>query len=225
MSRLAKMMPVLVIVILGCLAFAFVGFTLLSTNPNAPQHSQISAAFPYQIRASSHELPDVLQANTIRTPEQYNRALTKWRSQGITDYEITVYVLSLGQSDLWTLRVSDSGKKVEVLNYAYHRPNGLDPLPATPTKEQLTDERLAGLTIEGMFADAEAIGNRNLATTEPITFTDAQGKVSILTPVTNYSVSSDPTFGYPTEIGHTLGTEYALQQVTDFKVLKRTNTP
>src|SRR5215212_8561269 len=83
--------------------------------------------------------------------QQYETALAKWCSQDIEEYEITTNLFGFYSTDT-TLRVSDYGKKIEIIDPS----NRI----STPEPELLESYRVH--TVEGLFADVQAFLNEEV---------------------------------------------------------------
>jgi len=125
------------------------------------------------LRPSVTTTPAIPPPRSNITRADYNAALAKWQQQGITDYEISVYQLSLGVNGVYQLRVQ--GDQVTVLS-------NTSPYPA--------DSSARIYTVAGLFAEIEGY------------LTDVErGKVegSQILPFV-YWVTFDPVLGYPTSL-------------------------
>ncbi len=136
--------------------------------------------------------PSVTVTPTIPPPRSnitradYNAALAKWQQQGITDYEISVYELSLNLTNGGVYRLRVQGDQLTVLSNPYLF---RDTRAATPTPYPAADADRFN-TVAGLFADID----RELISVE-------QGKMAggqVLPFV--YQVRFDPVLGYPTAI-------------------------
>jgi len=123
--------------------------------------------------------PDNGSVNITR--DEYNAALNKWRSQNITEYEMTTSFSAKGCAldkmvcGTWKLRVS--GDKINILEYSW-----MDG-PTTPTAGP---SDLDFLTVDSLFREIDA--------------TLADGPFAKDGFPLDYTIRFDPTLGYPIEI-------------------------
>ncbi|HKP52757.1 MAG TPA: DUF6174 domain-containing protein [Chloroflexia bacterium] len=145
------------------------------------------------------------------TLEDYERALNKWKAQGIQEYEITVDTFAfLGGTS--SLRVSDEARKITIL-----RP----PEPEWTPEPDILDYVRAD-TVEGMFEEIKAVLDD-----AQIFHTPAMGGSGRF--YMAYRVEFHPELGYPTRFegrpvtepgAYVFDADFA-KRVTEFKVLKR----
>jgi len=131
------------------------------------------------LRPSVTTTPAIPPPRSNITRADYNAALAKWQRQGISDYEISVYQLSLGVNGVYRLRVQ--GDQVTVLSnpYIYPQYPTATPYPAHDS------ERI--YTVAGLFAEID----------EDLTVVERGKSYGGFV----YWVLFDPVLGYPNSIG------------------------
>jgi hypothetical protein len=185
-------------IIIGTIAF------LIATVTIAPEPINITRT------ASDSE-----RINITRT--EYEAALAKWKAQNVLEYEITT------ETHAWLggrskLRVSDGGKSI--IAYDVYSDPGATPRPPW-TPEPDMHWYYAEDTVEGMFADVEAMLNEAIVI--KAASMSGQGRFYMV-----YTLSFHPELGYPTYMSgeaffepgaYMTHTDWA-KEVTDFKPLK-----
>ncbi|MDQ2809979.1 MAG: DUF6174 domain-containing protein [Chloroflexota bacterium] len=148
--------------------------SLVAACDSSPAPTPTLVPVPTVTQSPSPPAPTVAVSPTIPpriniTRADYTAALAKWQRQGITDYEISVYQLSLGVNGVSRLRVQ--GDQATVLANPYQYP----------------DDELARIyTVAGLFAEVDAA----------LREVEQDGAYGRSFPMV-YNVTFDSVLGYP----------------------------
>lgn len=148
------------------------------------------------------------------TKEEYEQALSKWRSQAIEEYAITVRYSAYSEfMGIWTLQVQSNGAAAKVLDYV--REPGLEApvggvgshsqMPTTEDGIKYLKEQLQDITVEGQFESITQVFGTEWHSLREV------------------NVGFDPKFGYPSHVGFLPSprvSESSIWSVITFKVLK-----
>jgi hypothetical protein len=156
------------------------GSAPLAATPAPPPTLAVLAAFP-TARPTATPQPGRIDFNI--TQADYEQALAKWRSYGITEYEITIDDASgMVMVGKVRLRIKIVDGKPYIINYTDlngTRPEKID-------VDDYTREQLSSLTVERQF---DLIGTR------------LNNKISLSPGVgVHYTIRFDPFFGYPDQV-------------------------
>ncbi len=170
------------------IALSILILTLVVACDSSPAPTPTLVPVPTVTQSPSPPAPTLASTPTIPPPRSnitradYNAALAKWQGQGITDYEISVYQLSLGVDGVYRLRVQ--GDAVTVLSSPDQNP----PNPTATPYPAYDFER--SYTVAALFTEV----NFGLAHVERGSLENGQ----VLRFV--YKITFDPVWGYPRSI-------------------------